>query len=54
MHQHKQNVMNSFRQGHIIEKYETLSQMNKDILNSDIELLELDVVNFVRFFWKLI
>ena len=48
MDNHKQKVINTFRQGHIITNYQSLPQANKESLNSDLELLELDIVDLVR------
>lgn len=43
----KQKIINSFRQGHIIENYGKLDEEEKSNLNEEIELLELDLVDLV-------
>ena len=47
MDDHKQKVINSFRQGHLIQNYNAINDDNKEKLNLDLELLELDVVDLV-------
>jgi len=49
MDDHKQKVINSFKQGHLIDNYQNIPENNKLALNSELELLELDVVDHVIF-----
>ena len=43
----KEKIINSFRQGHLILNYNKLNQMQKEKLNEQVELLELDVLDLV-------
>ena len=47
MDKHKQRIINSFRQSHLIANYDNMTPKQKLDLNKQIELLELDILDLV-------
>jgi len=47
MSDNRQKVLNYFKQGHLLDIYETLTQYEKDQLTEQLELIQFDVIDLV-------
>lgn len=45
----RQRILNSFKQGHILNSYQQMTQKQQDSITEQLELLEFDMIDLVFF-----
>ena len=48
MNEKRQFILNTFKQGHIIQAYKQLNEAEKQVLIKDLELIQFDMVDLVK------